>query len=627
MGLLDWLTAPPPGAKNSAYKNLPQGQYTIPVASDTPAASDDSSSNLQPDTMTDADRAYYAAAQNSPGLIQAIQNGMQPDPGAINTATLRNPNAHLSAADASRMALLGPAGFGGGGTLQTADTPAAASDTISPPGGGPPILPTGSGSDGGGGNSGGSASTATAPVTNIAAPAGAPDVTIPDQTGGDAAGGASAGGAAGGLLGSIGGSLTQAAQDPTSAKGLLSSFADTLKNAGDKLTHLSPAASQALIASGLTMLSNNTGGKNLAQLVGEGGVAGVNEYQNLVQTQAANQLARQKEAREAYKDQQDLNIRLNTPTQIDPGKGWTTPGQIAAGQKPTMPASMPFHHNITQDMPDGTVSNTPADEFNNPIGPPVVSLKPLDDATSSKINTAIEGAQTSGQSLKNTQNLISKLTPTIPDPNNPGKTIPNPDFKASPAGGIAGSLGNVWTSLTGDKTDGQQLRAEITNTIAASNLANYKGAVGGRLSNTDVGIMQKGMPSETASGEQWRQWLTAYEHLQSDRATKDQMNADYMQNNRGQLSPLLHNTVINGHVYPQGTSINQVMYGDSKGKPLYDDSLKPWQPPGSANQDGGQATPTPQPTNVVTNAPSTQGFAIPLNAVQAEMKRRGMKVG
>lgn len=85
-----------------------------------------------------------------------------------------------------------------------------------------------------------------------------------------------------------------AAQTPEASKGLLGSFADAARNVADKLTSLSPAASQGLIATGLGILANNNGSLNTGQLIGYGGMSGLNAYNS----------TKQQEAQQAYLQQQ-----------------------------------------------------------------------------------------------------------------------------------------------------------------------------------------------------------------------------------------------------------------------------------------------------------------------------------
>jgi hypothetical protein len=84
----------------------------------------------------------------------------------------------------------------------------------------------------------------------------------------------------GGLLGLIGQASQEAVQSPEASQGLLSALGQKAQEIGSKLTNLSPAASQGLLATGLGILANNNGTMNLGQVVGYGGMSGLNAYNN-----------------------------------------------------------------------------------------------------------------------------------------------------------------------------------------------------------------------------------------------------------------------------------------------------------------------------------------------------------
>jgi len=113
-------------------------------------------------------------------------------------------------------------------------------------------------------------------------------------------------GSGGGILQNIMSSAQGAVSDPDDSQGFLGKLAGGLKEVGDKLTSLSPAASQGLISAGLGMLAANNGRANLAQIVGEGGVQGMNTYQTIKQNEIANAALlqqRQIEDRDVMPDQ------------------------------------------------------------------------------------------------------------------------------------------------------------------------------------------------------------------------------------------------------------------------------------------------------------------------------------
>jgi hypothetical protein len=599
MGWLQDFFSPSAGAQNSALLRV---NPSSAVQGYVPTVSTDNTPDLQPDTMTDADKAYWASMHtaNQAAADSASRFfSMQPDPGAINQAQARaNPNLPATAFAAPGM--LAPYGYGGGGVQQVAPpvTPAAASSA--PPTAAPPVASTAP------------APTATAnvPDTTIAPATGPADVTVPDNTDTSQPAPATPADGSGGLLGH----LTAAAQDPDASKGLLSSFGDSLKGMADKLTNLSPQASQGLIASGLTMLANNSGGKNLSQLVGEGGIAGVNTYQNLVQTKVANELAQQKLQQEWQEKQQNMAIEANRPTGVKPGESYVTPAMTMKGIPPQQVGGQAVAKEVSYIDDQGVEHAKGVDWAGKDVpGTDRVTknpyVGPADTEGQKTINAAVEKQNGSAQSLQRIQGLVSNLSDTMVDPKT-GQTVPNPDYKGSPVGGIFGSAQNAWTHLTGSMTDSQVLRQQIINTVNQANLGSYKSQIGGRLSNADIGMMQRGLPSETAGGPALKQYLAAYGHLIEDQATRDALTSRYLQANQGREGPLHSDSVIAGHMYPKGTELNDIIYGDAKGNPVYTD-----QPAGGGNQPATAAPPT---------ASATPQPAI-VSAAVAEARRRGLK--
>lgn len=381
----------------------------------------------------------------------------------------------------------------------------------------------------------------------------------------------------GGLLGSLAGVAQQAASDPGQAKGLLSALGDYAKGLGDKLTNMSPAASQAMIATGLTMLGNNNGRNNLATLVGMGGAAGLNNYQTNIQNQMANRLAQQKQAIDLYNHaidnqvkQQNANTEqfkaINQPTIVAPGSSVATPGSLATGGTGGNGMAFQAAPSVarTEDIADGqgNVFTQGFDAYGKPVGqaqPKKLAFTGELNADQQKIvNDANQTAASSAFGLQKSQNFIAKLTPTIPDPNNPGKTIPNPDYTPV-TGGVAATVQNALNKLTGSQSQSQMLRNEIQQNIYHAQLGMWKPGIGGRLTNTDVNLLRQGMPPDNASGEALRSFMTAYAHLQEDQATHDALNAQFLTQNRGDSSPLHKDSTIGGVQYPAGTTLSQVL--------------------------------------------------------------------
>jgi hypothetical protein len=381
----------------------------------------------------------------------------------------------------------------------------------------------------------------------------------------------------GGLLGALAGAGQQAASDPVAAKGLLSQLGDTASTIGTKLKSLSPAASQALIASGLTMLAGNDGQHNLAQLVGQGGIAGINQYQTITQNAIGNQLARQKLAQDLAEKQatnQTANYNAaterfkatNQPTQVEPGNSIVTPGMIAGGQGPlsvTGPnGALPAKTTREVQGPDGTMYTQGYDMWGRPVGGPTVKSAPYTGELSADnqkiVNSYADKANESALSLTKTQNFLKQLTPTIPDPNNPGQMIKNPDY-VPVTGGVAATVQNELNRITGGQTQSQLLRSQIQQNVYQAQLGMWKPGIGGRLTNTDVNLLKQGMPPDNASGSTLANYLNAYAHLQEDQATHAALTRDFVTANRGDMSALHKDSVIGGITYPAGTTMQQVL--------------------------------------------------------------------
>ncbi len=426
----------------------------------------------------------------------------------------------------------------------------------------------------------------------------------------------------GGLLSSLAGGAQQAASDPVQAKGLLSSLGDLASNIGGKLKSLSPAASQSLIAAGVTMLANNNGTQNLTQLLGEGAGAGLNNYQTVIQNQIQARLAGQKLAQEQAQAQAtnataNFNANterlraLNQPVGITPGDTITTAGQQLNGQAPTLATgpsgTLPVKQYV--DIPDGNgnVMQQGVDMYGRPVGSPVAKTLaytgPLNDSQQKTVNDAETQANKSAQALTRTQNFLSMVTPTIPDPNNPGQTIPNPNY-VPVQGGLGASVANELNKLTGGQTQSQQLRQEIQQNVYMAQLGNWKPGVGGRLTNADITLLKQGMPPDNASGQALQQYLSAYSHLQEDQATRDRYSADYTAANRGNLGPLTSPATIQGQQYPAGTQMAAVL---SRQAPVQ----------------SGQAAPSAQQAQSVISQAQQAARNGDANA-QAALKQRGL---
>jgi hypothetical protein len=387
----------------------------------------------------------------------------------------------------------------------------------------------------------------------------------------------------GGLLSALAGTAQQAVNDPVQSKGLLSSLGDAAQNLGAKLKSMSPAMSQALIASGLTTLAGNDGRHNLAQLVGEGGIAGVNQYQTVTQNAIANKIAQQKLAQELaekqatnatanYNAATERFKAANTPTQVEAGRAVVTPQMMATGQAPQTitgaNGQLPVSKYVDVTDGNGNTFSQGVDIWGNKVGQPqpksLAYTGPLGAPEQKTVNDAQTQAATSAQGLNKTQGFLAQLTPKIPDPNNPGQMIDNPSY-VPVTGGIAATAQNELNKITGGQTQSQLLRQEIQQNIYNAQLHAWKGGVGGRLTNADITLLQKGMPPDNASGNALVQYLQAYSHLQEDQATRDAATAQYVAANRGDMGPLHPNATVSfgGKQYGPGATMQQVLSGQA----------------------------------------------------------------
>lgn len=456
------------------------------------------------------------------------------------------------------------------------------------------------------------------PVASVDATPGFPSPSDYNADGSQASGG--------GLLGALAGAGQQAANDPVAAKGLLSQLGDYASGIGSKLKNMSPAASQALIATGMTMLANNDGTHNLAQLVGQGGIAGINQYQTVTQNTIGNQLARQKLAQE-YAEKQATNATANynaeterfkaanAPTTVEAGRGIVTPAMIASGQSPQMltgpGGALPVARTAEITDGQGNVFTQGMDMWGKPVGAPVPKTLaytgPLPDAQQKVVNDANTTANQSAMNIQKLQGFMKQLTPTMPDPNDPTKTIPNPDY-VPVTGGVAATVQNELNKLTGSQSESQRLRSQIQQEVQLANAQGFKAGIGGRLTNMDVGILQRGMPPDNANGSALLNYLSAYSHLKEDQATRDSMTAQYVNVNRGDMGPLHKAVTINGVEYPQGTTMQQVLSRQAQAQ--------------SGNSGGGQSGSAAQAQGIIAKAQAAARSGD--TSAQAALKQRGL---
>jgi hypothetical protein len=373
--------------------------------------------------------------------------------------------------------------------------------------------------------------------------------------------GASGGQPAGGLLGSLAGAASDAVTDPVKSKGFLGTIGGAISGMGEKLQNMSPAASQGLIAAGMTMLANNNGRNNLLQLVGQGGSEGLNTYQQV----NANRIAMAKNAMDVqHMQNQDTDAANKTAieawktqhpfTTLSAGQMLVQPGISGTNGAPGGPIAtggVKAAGSVDQIQPDGSTMTYKTDEAGQIIpGTGIVSKNPntgpvTDPGLQKTINDAQTSASTNAANLNITKNLLTQLQ---------GVDIP---------AGLYAKGQNLWSQVTGDQTTGQTLRNMVQTDAYQNMLKTWKGNVGGRLTNADINILKNHMPSDTSSSQAWTQYLTSFGKLQADAADQSTRQAAFLSadQNRGDMSPLRAPLTVGGVTYPKGTTYQQVTMG------------------------------------------------------------------
>lgn len=496
--------------------------------------------------LDDIANAYKTAGQQLWGAAQPYVTSVNSSKGGssdwnnalgMGSSDAPAPMQQNAAAQAQQQApagLLGPQGFGGAGgqdaTAQQAPAQVAPAQ----------VAPTDPSAAGGGG-------AANLP-TNLPVATGPADVDVtggqggaPDQTG--QAGGAGGGG----LLTNIMQQAQEGAKDPQAAQGFFSTMADSLRGAADKMTNLSPAASQGLIAAGLSMLANNSGGKNLSQLVGEGGIAGVNQYQAVKQNENAIALKQQELAQAKWKEQQDILTARNKPEGFAPGTTVTSTAERMAGQAPQMVGGQAVSKYLDYTAPNGIKYQYPVNALGARVGPNVTTDASIPQAQQEVINKSIADAGAANQTLQQTQYYLNKI---------PTANIP---------GGLKGDFMSLYTKLGGDQTEGQALQQEIMRNMRSVSLQAFKSAVGNRVTQNEFNTMQAGLQGNL-SGEALSQILKDYGTFQEVQAKRANATSEFVNENRGFMGSLYNDSVgtIGGQRYPAGTSLNDIVAGVAK---------------------------------------------------------------
>ncbi|RAA25199.1 hypothetical protein DN523_10175 [Burkholderia multivorans] len=353
--------------------------------------------------------------------------------------------------------------------------------------------------------------------------------------------------ASGGLLGMLSGAAQDAVQSPEKSKGLL-------ERLGAGISNMSPAASQALIASGLTMLAGNDGSRNLGQLIGLGGIAGLNAYSNVKQTDVANQLATRK--LDQQQQQQGFENALAVRKQLwDEGK----PISVGAEQslysrnpdgsyKPVVQAQPSVARTADVIGPDGRTYTVQLDRFGNQVGTPMLKTDPfggpLSESQQKYVNDAQNAALTAQQTYQKTNALLNQLANA-------------PEFSA----GLGATFNDWLAKATGNPYEGQQLRNQLKQFVNSTILNELPP---GSASDKDVQLVRNGTPSDTADKKTWKAYLSAVANVQQAAAVAAQIRADYLTANRGSLGPLMQPATIRGRQFPAGASLDKVLNGDTQ---------------------------------------------------------------
>lgn len=436
-----------------------------------------------------------------------------------------NPYANMGAAPS----VGAPSGFGGGGALQTApqQPPLIAQPAVqarAPMAASQPVNP---------------------PDIQIAQAAGAPDVSVDDQ--GNASDAWQPNPNGGGIIGALGAAAQDASGSPDKSKTLLGALGSSISGIGDRLSNLSPNASQALLASGLTMLAANDGTRNLGQLVGLGGIAGLNGYNANREQQTLNALAAQRLQQESQ--QKAFDNALAARKQL-----WEEGKPVTVGQdqslftpngQPIVQASPNVARTAEVQGQDGNTYTVQLDRAGNIVGQPLLksnpNIGPLGEQQQKTVNDAQQAAAAARQSYSQTASLANSLANA-------------PDF----ASGFGASINDSLSRLTGNKDAGQQLRGQLAQFANSSILSELPP---GSASDKDIQLVRNGVPSDTASKSTWQSYLSAVGRVQQDAAVYQNAKSDYVTANRGDYGPLKRDAVVNGVQFPAGTSFAQALAG------------------------------------------------------------------
>jgi hypothetical protein len=405
------------------------------------------------------------------------------------------------------------------------------------------------------------------------------------------------------------GAAQQGAQDPDAAKGFFSKMADSLKDMGDKMTSLSPAASQGLIAAGMSMLANNSGRMNLAQLVGTGGEAGINQYETVKQNQVAAQLKQQELAQNLWEKQQQLITERNRPTGLQPGESYITPQMMLAGQGPANIGGQKVATWAKTKDQYGIERTVPLAYDGTQIGNGYVSDASITGAPLKVIQDAQTNETTNQAALDKTNMYLGMLSPyqmdatgnVVKDAN--GQPVANPNLVNVP-GGLQGKASDFLTKLTGTTTDGQNLAQQIMRDARANAVSAFKGAGAARITQGEFSALTNGMP-ENPSNQALMNFLTLNQKAQQINAARNKMTSEYALQTRGTMLPPNQDFQVGGQTYKAGTQLDDIL--ENKAKPTGAAAPVAPQAPATAPAapSGGGNAPIQQPTPQVPRAPAT----------------------
>jgi hypothetical protein len=299
------------------------------------------------------------------------------------------------------------------------------------------------------------------------------------------------------------------------------------------------------------MLAGNDGTRNLGQLVGLGGISGINSYNANREQQTQNALAAQKLQQTAQ--QQGFDNALAARKQLFDERKPIAVGQDqslyaptgSGGFSPVVQAQPGVVRTADVQGPDGNTYTVQLDRTGNIVGQPLLksnpNVGPLGDPQQKTVNDAQTAAASARQTYQNTAYLANQIASA-------------PDFSS----GFGASVNDTLTKLTGNKDAGQQLRGQLAQFANSAILGELPP---GSASDKDIQLVRSGVPSDTASKDTWQAYLSAVGRVQQVSALYQNAKSDYVTANRGDLGPLKRDATINGVQFPAGTTFADALTG------------------------------------------------------------------